>query len=78
MLFLLLRYPITKSFQGVSRFGYFVGGRDMKWVNGRIHRLLCWAGIIISPHFALLGRKPTLKEAWTGNIPTLKWKGFNF
>lgn len=40
----------------------------MKWLNCRFHRLLCWIGIFISPHFALKGRKPTFREAWTGII----------
>lgn len=45
----------------------------MKWINCRFHRLLCWTGIIVSPHFALQGRKPTFKEAWSGIIKKEKF-----
>lgn len=40
----------------------------MRWMNGRLHRLAAWAGLIRSPHFELRGRKPTFREAWTGVI----------
>lgn len=40
----------------------------MKWTNSRFHRILCLIGIISSPHFRLIGRKPTFKEAWTGIV----------
>lgn len=39
----------------------------MVWGNKRFYRLLCWAGLMVSPSLHMRGiDRPTFKEAWTG------------